>query len=349
MKIKCPNCGTEFVEGSEKYIKYNLSSNKEYTLIPKCIHNDNIKNRNEDNKMKTEETMDMKKLATLVLQMIEMNNASDNTDKNENNMYKNKNGWAKNSRLNGNTYCGFAFNPYMIRRFLPSQFMGLIREYNGNVSGAIRQKYSYMYTIKYTLEEVRKLSMLEKRDKLAFYERSKLFSLQNCKQIFCSYIDEIFKYIESYEKKCTRYSCGTQVSIFMSNYGKVIMGTVRETIIKHNQIGKTINYTEDFKYVINDLLKMKEKMKYCNSYDELYKTMAAFKLLNLGHDTTKSKVFIDCFIKSGAYYTLKQMIMFDNISFKNCKGRAAVILLRDYLNTGTPGYVIYAMLKEILY
>jgi hypothetical protein len=76
--------------------------------------------------------------------------------------------------------------------------------------------------------------------------------------------------------------------------------------------------------------------------------MSAKDLIKVPAETKKSADFMDSFIKAGAYYTLKQKLMFDDkVYFKGLNGRLAVNKLRDYLNRNVQGYVIYAMLKEV--
>ena len=107
--------------------------------------------------------------------------------------------------------------------------------------------------------------------------------------------------------------------------------------------------SDEFKRVFDSLNDLKKNIERCWDYKDLYDTMPKTKnLIRVPADKKKSKDFMDCFIKAGSYYTLKQQLMFDeNVVFKGYKGRPAVIVLRDYLNKGCEGYKIYAMLKEV--
>jgi endogenous inhibitor of DNA gyrase (YacG/DUF329 family) len=260
-----------------------------------------------------------------------------------------KNHWAENSQFYGKEICGYAYNPYMIRRFLPSQFDQLIKKYDGNVHRAITVEYSYMYSIKYTLEEVRKLAMLQKRDKIAFDERKLVFTLKQCKQIFIEYIDaitnhlmeEIDAYVK-YNKVGKEYYCG------IKGFGWIKAGVVSEKIVKHKVV-KYLEMSYEFKNVFDYLSSLSNEISRCWSYKELYRIMSAKKeLIKVPAEHKKSKDFMDCFIKAGSYYTLKQQLMFDEkVSFKGDRGRFAVAKLRNVLERGTEGYKIYAMLKEV--
>ena len=262
---------------------------------------------------------------------------------------KDKNGWAKNSKFYGKEICGYAYNPYMIRRFLPAQFLGLMKKYNNNVHKGINEEYTYMYSIEYTIEEVRKLVMLQKRDRIAFEERSMIFTIVDCRNIFAAYIDKVIDYIwKQINEFVKSHKPGKEFKNGFKGYGYFSWGTIDEKIVKH-EVVKVFNCSEELKRVIKNLEEMQKEVLRTYSYKNLYEIMKSMKLIKLPKETKKSKLFMDCFIKAGAYYTLKQMLMFDNaVHFNGLIGRAAVEKLRWHLNVGTEGYVIYAMLKEVM-
>ena len=265
--------------------------------------------------------------------------------------YVDRNHWAENSQFYGKEICGYAYNPYMIRRFLPAQFEQLMKKYSYNVHKGITKEYPYMYSIKYTLEEVRKLAMLEKRDQIAFDERKMIFSINQCRIIFVQYINAVINHLwEDAQKFVDTNNVGKEYWTGIKGYGWVYCGKVGEMILNHKVV-KVLETSDKFKEILKHLKDLKEKIKnqYRSSYADLYKWMSEKPLINVPAETKKSKDFMDCFIKAGAYYTLKQKLMFDNrVSFKGRTGREAVDYLRFFLNKRTEGYVIYAMLKEVL-
>lgn len=264
-----------------------------------------------------------------------------------------KNGWAKTSKYYGKTIAGQAFNPYMIRFWIVRQFNELMRVYNYNVHKGIADCYDYMWSIDYVLnKEVSKLAMLEKRDKIAFEERSKVFDLGSCKQIFIEYIDNV---IATLDKEIEQFNYSSNVGKTLESgikgYGWIKWGYVKEEIYKsrfRSHIVTVFEKSDELKLVYANLNNMKFRIQRCWSYKELYETMKGMKLIKVSKKTKKSKSFMDCFIKAGAYYTLKYMLLFDEtVCFKGHYGEKGVDLLRHYLNIGEPGYVIYAMLKEV--
>lgn len=382
LNVKCPNCGTTFVKGDGKLVKPEIDLDTgDCILVPKEIHNDNVKRINKENKTNTQKeeekdmsnntnmgNFDMDTLARMVAEKIAMGDINRNKSSHQLNhtipAQKNysaksnahvtsgkedKNGWAKNSQFYGKEICGYAYNPYMIRRFLPAQFLGLMEKYNNNVHKGITEEYTYMYSIEYTLEEVRKLVMLQQRDQIAFDERSKVFTIIDCRNIFADYIDKVIKNIwDQIDDFVDHNRPGKEFKNGIKGYGFFSWGTVKETIINHKVV-KVFNKSEDLKRVIKNLENMENFIMHTYSYKVLYETMKGMKLIKLPKETKKSRIFMDCFIKAGAYYTLKQMLMFDDtVEFKGLKGRPAVEKLRWHLNYGNEGYIFYAMLKEVM-
>ena len=250
--------------------------------------------------------------------------------------------WAVDSKYYGKEICGFIFNPYMIRWHLQKQFEELIDEYGINITHAVDCAYTYMYSIEYTLEEVRKLAMLKERDTLAFDERKKLFDLQSCEKIFIDYVRKVIKLIDSKETEAIKKTKeGKQAYIRLSKLGRLKIGTIQNgRLTRTNEYIKLLEKFEDLIININNV----------PTYKELYNLMRDCIYIKLPKDEKKSYEFKDCFIKSGAYYSLKQKLMFDeSMSFKGKKGRDAVLYLRDQLNDGSKeGYMFYAMYKEAL-
>ena len=383
-KVYCPQCGSEVKLPEKSSIGIGMTISKEtkgdFALPLERVRNNNTteygtkmtteygtnNNNNVENKeskiMNNNMSMngfDMETLAKMVAAQLSGQNVQTQTVvKNYSNVDvtklndcpTDKNHWAENSQLYGKEICGYAYNPYMIRRFLPSQFNQLITKYNGNVHRGITVEYPYMYSIKYTLEEVRKLAMLEKRDKIAFDERKLLFPLNKCKQIFSEYIDTVISNItKEADVFALRNKVGKTYSFGVKGFGWIKAGVVAEKIENHKVV-KYLEITDDFKKVFDYLndLKTRVNRRWNYSYADLYKDMSARPLIKVPETHKKSSVFMDCFIKAGSYYTLKQQLMFDNnVYFKGNNGRNAVNLLRNYLNNGYEGYKIYAMLKEV--
>ena len=371
-RVYCPQCGSEVRLPERSSIGVGVTISKktkgDYALPLETVRNNNVVNKTTNNIEKKENEImndmngmngfDMEMLAKMVAaqlsgQNVQTQTVTQNITKVDitklNDCEKDRNHWAENSQFYGKEICGYAYNPYMIRRFLPSQFNQLINKYNGNVHRGITVEYPYMYSVKYTLEEVRKLAMLQKRDKIAFDERKYVFTLKQCKKIFTDYINAVIEHLNKeanefviYNKVGKEYGCG------IKGFGWVKAGVVAEKI-EHHKVVKYLEKSDEFKRVFDNLNDLKEKIEWSWSYKDLYETMPTAKnLIKIPTEHKKSADFMDCFIKAGSYYTLKQQLMFDNnISFKGDYGREAVKRLRYYLERDYEGYKIYAMLKEV--
>ena len=105
--------------------------------------------------------------------------------------------WAKKSKLYGTEVFGIMYNPYMVRRWLPKQFRKLVNTFvhNGqkyaSIYDTLRKTVSSMYMLKFVTEECRILSILEKRDVIAYDERSMFFTKDFMKQ-----------FVKNYGKEC---------------------------------------------------------------------------------------------------------------------------------------------------
>lgn len=369
-KVYCSNCGSEVRLPEKSSLGIGMTISKEtrgdYVLPLETVRNNNVTN-NENNVEKKEiKTMnnnmngfDMEMLAKMVAaqlsgQNVQTQTVTQNAPKVNVNQLNDaemvdRNHWAENSQFYGKEICGYAYNPYMIRRFLPAQFNKLVDKYNGNVHKAITTEYPYMYSVKYTLEEVRKLVMLQKRDKIAFDERRYVFTLKQCKKIFVEYIDTAIKYLDNEANKYAIYNkVGKEYRCGIKGFGWMTAGVVAEKIENHRVV-KYLEKSDELQKVFDYLNNLKEKVERCWDYKELLDIMPTAKnLIKVPAEYKKSRDFMDCFIKAGSYYTLKQQLMFnENVCFKGERGRVAVVKLRGVLERNVPGYVIYAMLKEV--
>ena len=359
-EVRCQNCGAlvKLPEKSEFVFGQTVSKETRGNyVLPMESTKNNVKEE-ENKNMSNMNGFDMEVLAKMVAaqlkgegvktQAVVQNNSKiDLTKLNDSNAVD-KNHWAENSQFHGKEICGYAYNPYMIRRFLPAQFNQLITKYNGNVHKGITIEYPYMYSITYTLEEVRKLVMLNKRDKIAYDERKLVFTIADCRRIFVDYINDLFAYINKCnEEFIWNNRVGKEYKAGFRGYGWMTVGTVAEKIVKHKVV-KYFETSEQFDKMVEDLNKLKTEISRCWTYEQLYKLLSGRDFIKIPAETKKSKAFMDCFIKAGSYYTLKQQLMFnDNISFESLVGRAAVIKLRNYLERRYEGYKIYAMLKKV--
>lgn len=191
---------------------------------------------------------------------------------------------AKKSSMHGLIMAdGYIFNPYIHRRFLPKQFIENFGSFD-----TYMHKISVDKAIKYVIKEIEILSFLQYADKDSFLERRKFFTFNTIRSVLNFAIDS-----------------------FILN-----LKTRRWTILG--------NISEEAK---NDLIKSYEEAKIkiaaCNQYstlnDVVKQYFSTFPKFGYGyfslHNNTSLGLFRNAFKSSGAYYTMKHLIMFEGYVF----------------------------------
>jgi hypothetical protein len=157
-------------------------------------------------------------------------------------------------------------------------------------NACLKKYYGYHYTLTMMLEEVKVLYKLEQRDKESFDERSHFFTKEVVIAVLEDYIDKLKKYVDSLpDRKCkgVPYKRVKGENIFNADLDKKLYAPLRK---KLNRVRGAHNYATIYLYV-------KDFMK---------------DMIKLPYDTPKSKVWIDAYKGEGAYYTLKNLVMFHN-------------------------------------
>lgn len=214
--------------------------------------------------------------------------------------------FGKNSRFYGQTMAdGHIFNPYIHRRFIASQFRELIR-CNGlnGLHDAVARRYSWKYAIDQVCKEAHKLALLEHRDREAFKERSRFFSLTTISNIISDYVNEVHTVIDR-----GLVSMGNRHDGYMYGFGYVSRQNARP--IKHR-------YEQ-----------LRTNVRNCHSYAELNAILSTFDFVELARHTRLTNSFILPFLEAGAFYTMKHAIMFEKKCIHGMDQKRSL----DYLNT----------------
>lgn len=235
---------------------------------------------------------------------------------------------------------GYVRNSKLHRRFVMGQMFHMLnyKSYDGKYSGyndCLKRMYGFQYTFEMMLEEVRVLSKLEVRDRETFLERSHFFTKEVITDIMYDYVDKLKEYIDKLpDHKCKGipYKRIKGVNIFNEDLYKKIY------IPMENKIWK---------------------VKYAKNYTDIYKILSEFmykkNFIKLPFDTPKSKVWIDAFKGEGAYYTLKNLVMFHNCIIKipgTCKAVDEIdavnylkVKLEEYKGEG---WRMFALMKKVI-
>lgn len=233
---------------------------------------------------------------------------------------------------------GYVRNTKLHRRFVMAQMFQMLNyvSYDGTGSGYnayLRKMYDYKYTFNMMLEELRVLSKLEERDKESFEERSHFFTKDVVVYVLNDYMEKLEDYIEQLPtKKCKGipYKHVKGMDIFVDDLNKKIYEPLRECIFA---------------------------IKYAKNYSQMYRLLKNFmlKMVKLPYDTPKSKAWIDAYKGEGAYYTMKNLLMFHNCFVEvestglALYGTKAVSYINSKLDEYKgEGWRMFALMKKVI-
>lgn len=193
---------------------------------------------------------------------------------------------------------GYVTNTKIHRRWITSQTFRMLNwtSYDGREKGwdAYLTLYrNWGYCFKQTIEEIRVISILEKQDAEAFEERSYFFNKEVIIALCTDYIQRLVDYIENC-RKIKNYRgeeyCKTKRwgNILLTNF----YGEIAEMYIQLNNI----KLAEDFYNLYLELKKFFDK--YFNA---------------LPYRTPLCREWKDAYKGSGAYFTLKNLVMFHDV------------------------------------
>ena len=270
------------------------------------------------------------------------------------------------------------YNPFMVRRFLPKQFRELMRQDSKhNIDKGIKRTVSLMDSVYYIIEECHKLSYM---DDIAYQERSLFWKVSDVKKILLDYLDKVQIYIDQAKKRAVKITETTdeygitkkarrvKYIKFQNKKYDAHIDLAYDNETSTAKIIKNVVVNWD---VENNLAELKRKIISCHSYKELWHLMETNKKsliklpksykvirdsLNGDYDLEKisenkmftlSKEFLLGYKLSGAYYTLKDEIMFGKKTYHDLTGRDALVLLRHNLESGQKAHQFYGELKEM--
>ena len=233
---------------------------------------------------------------------------------------------------------GYVRNTKLFRRFVMAQMFSALNyvSYDGKDKGyhaCLRNHYSYDYTLKMMLEEVKVLSKLETRDVESFEERSHFFTKEVIITVLEDYIEKLKEYVDNLPNR---------------NCKGVPYKRVKGTNIFNADLDKKVY--APLGYIVLEI-------KYAKDYTAIHKALSKFvrDAIKLPYNTPKSKVWIDTFKGEGAFYTLKNLVMFHDckICYGNmgysCTGMEAMDYLDEKLDEYKgEGWRMFALMKKVI-
>ena len=230
---------------------------------------------------------------------------------------------------------GYVRNTKLHRRFVMAQmFQGLNYvswdKYRTGYNEWLKN-FGIKYEFEMMLEEIRVLGKLEERDRDTFVERAHFFTKDVIAKTMEDYIDELKKHIDTLPSKNCKgvpYKRVKGNNIFVVDIDKKVYSPLRSDI---------------------------NSTKYARSYNELYRIVKNFmrNMIAVPYKTPKSKAWIDAYKGEGAFYTLKNLVMFHDCGIEvnghMVYGAAAVSVLNKRLNEYKgEGWRMFALMKKVI-
>ena len=230
---------------------------------------------------------------------------------------------------------GYVRNTKLHRRFVMAQmFQGLnYKSYDGRKTGYNEwvKRHGIKYAFDMMLEEIRVLGKLEERDRETFVERAHFFTKDVIVKTMEDYVAELMKHIETLPSKSCKgvpYKRIKGNNIFVVDIDKKVYAPLRSDI---------------------------HRIKYASNYNELYRIVKNFmsKMISVPYNTPKSKAWIDAYKGEGAFYTLKNLVMFHGCGIEvnghMVYGAPAMSVLNKRLNEYKgEGWRMFALMKKVI-
>lgn len=233
---------------------------------------------------------------------------------------------------------GYVRNTKLHRRFIMAQTFHMLnyKSYDGKFEGYtdyLNLMYSYDYTFKMMLEEVRVLGKLEEKDKESFEERSHFFTKAVVVDVLCDYVEKLMDYVDKLPtRKCkgVPYKRIKGTNVFVDDLNKKVYQPFKDKIRK---VVIAWNYTKMY-HALKDFM------------DDM---------IQLPYDTPKSKAWVEAFKGEGAYYTLLNLCRFHGCGIYTSKYGViynvidAEKFLKEKLDEYQgEGYRMLALLKKVI-
>lgn len=240
---------------------------------------------------------------------------------------------------------GYVRNTKLHRRFVMAQMFHMLNfeSYDRKETGYhayLNTFYGYQYTFEMMLEEVRVLSKLESRDRESFEERVHFFDKKVVVAVLEDYMEKLKSYVNSLpNKKCkgVPYKRIKGENIFNADLEKKLYAPLRKKILN-------VSNAKNYAFVYTTLQRFMRDM------------------IKLPYNTPKSKVWVDTFKGEGAYYTLKNLVMFHDCVIytgkygvmhynkaMNITGVDAVNYLNNKLDEYKgEGWRMFALMKKVI-
>ena len=247
------------------------------------------------------------------------------------------NGYVKNTKLHRRWVMAQMFQALNHKAYRWTDHLGRQRVIGRDGYYGWLEEHGYRYQWKTVLEECRVLSQIEGVDAEAFAERSMFFTKDVIVEMLFDYKAKVLKMVD----KLPTHKCKGIDYKRVPHFGDVFCV----------DINKKIAHPID-KIII--------RIQKADSYRMMYFILERFlgkwgEYIELGFNTKMSNVFIDAYKGTGAYYTLKNMVLFHNVEIIDyytgevLTGKNAYrYIQRMNIEYKGEGYKMFALLKKTI-
>ncbi len=310
-KVVCPNCGAEFAIPEHTHMAFGvvLGQDSNLGVIHPEVAGQFTRSQREDinRKPTTSNPKNMKAEAKIEA----LRKAGVNVD----NLFsiKDANGQGTIGRLeNGHLTIvdendpifaaiinsGTINHPKLHRRWVMAQVFHMLA--TGNFTKALQRK-GYDYQWKMLIEELRVQAKMVENDPYNFYERNLYFNLECVVEIACDYFDKLVEHVKKLPRKRCKgvpYITLKGRNIFESDLNTKLYKIFRQRIYDIQRAQTAIDLHQAT----------------VNFYKLIRKTW-------INYDIPMSSNFKDCYKGAGAFFTMKNMILFHGCRFRNERGQ----------------------------
>lgn len=278
MDVRCPNCGTSMQTSSSGVVLDNNAEGISY-LVPQTIRNENA-NKKSKSMDRLEKLNQIKFLTEEYKKEFGENPLKDSVSSID--IPEITDGYVKNTKLH--------------RRWVMAQTFKLLRDDN-EWTERFNRKYNFKYQVTMMLEEFRVQKKLFARDSECYEERNAFFNSKVLTNFVLYLNDQIMKYMLKEAKGA--FNSRKYGMVFRHNERLVNVASfdVNDYLFHYETIYGESESTANYR-IICELHNFLKKNKWYSKFNRLC--------------SYKEAGFVDAFKGAGAYYTMKNMIMFHN-------------------------------------
>lgn len=232
-------------------------------------------------------------------------------------------------------------NNRLFRRWVMAQVFHMMTYRSGGKCGtdgftAALNAKGFKYSWRMIIEEFRVQAKLEKKDPENFAERNRWFNKDTARMMCDSYLQELNKHIDNLKAKHLKKCKGVPYIRLR---------------------GRDIFISDIYKKVLKPLYQAFASIKKAKNTTALYNGMVAFyremQRCWCEYSITISPAFKDAYKGAGAYFTMKNLILFHKASFKNgcikLGQKKSMAMLENKANEyQNEGWRLFGVMKQLI-